>query len=399
MYQPHYRKQSSNRSNRFSNKSGSRQGSYYARRPKIDVSKFINKAVIAEAVESFVPQHSFVDFNLAPALTRNIVARGYAQPTPIQDRAIPQVLAGVDLVGLANTGTGKTAAFLIPLIHRVLTNPKEKVIVVVPTRELAFQINDELRLLVKNLQIFSVCCVGGTGIGAQISQLRRPHRFVIGTPGRLKDLLERRVFDLGTFTTIVLDEADRMLDMGFIKDMRFMMERMPAARQTLFFCATMLPEIAKLIKDFLRNPITISVKTRDTSKNVDQDIVKIGSGRSKIDVLHELLKQAEFTKVLVFGQTKFGVERLSKLLVSRGFSAESIHGNKNQSKRRQALDQFKGNQVQILIATDVAARGLDISDVSHVINYDLPATYEDYVHRIGRTGRGNKQGKALTFIE
>ncbi len=189
-----------------------------------------------------------------------------------------------------------------------------------------------------------------------------------------------------------------MLDMGFIDDMKFIMSQMPAKRHTLFFSATMSREIEGLIKNFLREPISISVKTGDTAKNVDQDVVKI-SGGNKIDVLHDLLKGVEFSKVLIFGRTKFGVERLSKILIERGFKAESIHGDKNLNKRRLALDLFKNNRIQILVATDVAARGLDIPNVSHVINYDLPAAYDDYVHRIGRTGRGNKKGKALTFIE
>ena len=193
-------------------------------------------------------------------------------------------------------------------------------------------------------------------------------------------------------------EADRMLDMGFIHDMKFMMAKMPAARQTLFFSATMSRDIEVLIKDFLREPVSISVKTGDTSKSVDQDVVRVG-GRNKIDVLIDLLKQADFSRVLIFGRTKHGVERLKDDLVKRGVSAESIHGNKNQSKRQRALDMFKKDHLQVLVATDVAARGIDVSDVTHVINYDLPSTYEDYIHRIGRTGRAGKKGKAITFIE
>jgi len=363
-----------------------------------DVSKFINKAVITENVPNFKPEHSFLDFKIEEKLKGNILKKGYADPTPIQDRAIPHVLVGQDVVGIANTGTGKTAAFLIPLIDKVLKNRKEKILIMVPTRELATQIDDELKDFAMMLSIFSVCCVGGAPINRQMSNLRRVNNFVIGTPGRLKDLVERKALNLAEFKTVVLDEADRMLDMGFIHDMRFMMAKMPAMRQTLFFSATLSRDIEVLIKDFLREPVSISVKTGDTAKGINQDVVRVGA-RNKLDVLGDLLKQNEFSRVLIFGRTKHGVERLKDELVKRGFKSESIHGNKNQPKRQKALDLFKNNQLQVLVATDVAARGIDVSDISHVINYDLPSTYEDYIHRIGRTGRAGKKGKALTFIE
>lgn len=236
-------------------------------------------------------------------------------------------------------------------------------------------------------------------MGRQISQLRNQYNFIIGTPGRLKDHIEHGFIRLADFRTIVLDEADRMLDMGFINDMRFVMAGMPKERQTLFFSATLSRDIDNLIYEFLRQPVRISVKTRDTAKNVEQDVVRM-DGKDKLEVLHDLLsKKTEFSKVLIFGRTKHGVERLSRNLAQRGFKSESIHGNKTQASRQKALNLFKNSHVQVLVATDVAARGLDIADVSHVINYDLPATYDDYVHRIGRTGRADKRGKALTFLE
>lgn len=385
---------------RFGNRNGgSRGGRSSGKTQRIDVSKFINKAVITEEVEHFVPEHRFSDFAIDERLKKNIIKKGYIDPTPIQDRAIPHVLKGSDVVGIANTGTGKTAAFLIPLINKVIADAKEKVLIVVPTRELAIQIDQELKGFTPLMRIFSVVCVGGASIVPQIRDLRYHNNFIIGTPGRLKDLIERKCINLSEFNTVVLDEADRMLDMGFINDMRYMMDRMPKNRHTLFFSATLSREIEVLIKDFLKEPVTISVKTRDTSKNVDQDIVRVERGASKIDILHDLLAQNEFNKVLIFGKTKYGVEKLSVSLSQRGFKVESIHGDKNHSRRQKALGSFKNNQIKILVATDVAARGLDISDVSHVINYDLPATYDDYIHRIGRTGRGGKKGKALTFIE
>ena len=398
-----FRGPSQNRRSSFSRPGfGGRRPSYPRRGFKstgIDPSRFVNKAVITEQAEHFVPEHAFKDFHIDAELKHNIAAKGYTTPTPIQDKAIPHILRGSDIVGVANTGTGKTAAFLVPLINKVLLNRQENVLIIVPTRELALQIDAELRDFAKFTRIFSVCCVGGASINRQIIDLRRRNNFVIGTPGRLKDLIQRKIINLSKFNSLVLDEADRMLDMGFIADMRFIMSGLPSERQTLFFSATISSEIGGLIREFLREPITISVKTQDTAENVEQDIIRIQPGGSKIDVLHDLLIQADFKKVLIFGRTKHGVEKLSKLLAQRGFKAESIHGNKNQSQRQRALHLFKMNNIQILIATDVAARGLDIADVSHVINFDLPGSYDDYIHRIGRTGRADKKGKALTFVE
>jgi superfamily II DNA/RNA helicase len=369
-----------------------------------DVSKFINKAEPQTEVKPYLAVNSFENFDLDERLKKNILNAGYSAPTPIQDEAIPHLLTGRDLVGIANTGTGKTAAFLIPLLNKVAKANlsaqagTEKVLIVAPTRELALQINQELIKFASGLSIYSVCVVGGMPIFRQIGDLRRSHNFVIGTPGRIKDLIERGNLQLSGFGSVVLDEADRMLDMGFINDMRFLMNKMKTKRHTLFFSATLSPDIKRIIGEFLKDPISVFVKTGDTAKGVDQDVVYVKNA-PKFDLLHNLLIKPEFNKVLIFGRTKFGVEKLSKLLSDRGLKAESIHGNKNHMQRQRALSQFKENRSQILVATDVAARGLDIPNVSHVINYELPATYEDYVHRIGRTGRAGKRGIALTFID
>jgi ATP-dependent RNA helicase RhlE len=377
----------------------------FSRGERINPERFINKAVInekvegIEGIENFISEHKFQDFKIDQRLIRAVAAKGYDKPTPIQDKIISHVIAGSDVVGIADTGTGKTAAFLIPLINKIILNQKERVLIVTPTRELALQIDQEFKSFTRGMRIFSVCCVGGMSIGKQISELRHNYNLIIGTPGRLKDLVVRRMINLSQFNTVVLDEADRMLDMGFINDTRFIMQRLPKERQVLFFSATLPYEVEKIIKEFLKEPVRVSVKTRDTSKNVEQDIVRIQQGQTKIEVLDNLLIKEEFSKVLIFGRTKHGVERLSKILVQKGFRAESIHGNKNNSQRQRALSMFKENRVQILVATDVAARGLDIADISHVINFDVPATFDEYIHRIGRTGRWNKKGKALTFIE
>lgn len=340
-----------------------------------------------------------MDFALNDKLKRSIVAKGYVTPSPIQDQAIPLILEGRDIVGIANTGTGKTAAFLLPLIEKVIKNKEEQILIVAPTRELAIQIDQEFKDLTKGSGFFSVCCVGGVNIVGQLKELRFFNNFIIGTPGRLKDLIERGQIKLEKFNTIVLDEADQMLDMGFINDMKYLVEKMPKVRHTLFFSATLSPEIERLIGSFLNNPARVMVKTRDTSKDVEQDVVRIGPGMNKGDMLRDMLKQPEFDKVIVFCKTKHGAEKLSNFLIKEGIKAESIHGDKDHRKRQKALGLFKQDHVNVLVATDVAARGLDISGVSHVINFDLPSTYTDYVHRIGRTGRAGKKGIALTFIQ
>ncbi len=354
---------------------------------------------MVETAERESPEHLFAEFAIDPRIKENIKKKGYIEPTPIQDRIIPRALEGKDVVGIAETGTGKTAAFLIPLINNVLRNPKSNVIIVAPTRELALQIEEEFLDFATGLKITAVSCIGGTAVGKQMAQLRRPHQFIIGTPGRLKDMVERGAIKLARFDAVVLDEADRMLDMGFIRDVRFLMAGLPEKHHTLFFSATISRDIEHLIGTFMVNPITISVKTRETATSVEQDIVRIPQGSSKLKVLTALLQEPGYERVLIFGRTKHGVERLTRDLRKAGIVAESIHGNRTQPQRKRALDTFKKGNVQALVATDVAARGIDVADVSHVINYDLPATHDDYVHRIGRTGRGGKQGTALTFIE
>src|SRR3989338_11492624 len=364
----------------------------------MDVSRYVRKATNTNKFEEYVPKNQFSDLAIDPQLKKNILNKGFVKPTSIQDQAIPEILQGKDLIGIANTGTGKTASFLIPLIEKVIKNRNEKVLIILPTRELALQILDELNAFSKSLNIYSALCIGGAGMGSQIHALKKNPSFVIGTPGRLKDLIDRKLLRLSDFTNVVLDEVDRMLDMGFINDIKRLIALLPIKRQSLFFSATISKEVDNLIRRFVSNPIKISVKSGDTADNVEQDIVKVKDRTQKIEVLHDLLIKEEFKKVLIFGRTKRGVENLSKMLHERGFKAGSIHGNKSQSQREKVLGLFKTNHLQTLVATDVAARGLDILDITHVINYDLPATYNDYIHRIGRTGRANKTGKSLTFV-
>lgn len=363
----------------------------------LDPRLFIRPAIELENQTEEI-QHAFADFNLDERILNSLKQVGFVTPTPIQDKALEPMLNGADLIGLADTGTGKTAAFVLPILAKLIQNREQNALIIAPTRELALQIRDDIRNLSQGLGIYSVLLIGGASIFRQIQELKRSPHIFIGTPGRLKDLHERRVLNFSKVKTVVLDEMDRMLDMGFIKDITKILSLIPTDHQTLLFSATIDERVEGIARNFMVNPQKVSVKTGATAQNVEQNIVKVGSG-NKINVLQDLLRKPNFTKVIIFGRTKFGVEKLSVALSQSGFATGSIHGNKRQSQRDRVIRDFKTNQISILIATDVAARGLDIKDISHVINYDQPASYEDYVHRIGRTGRAGKTGQALTFVE
>ncbi|HSX42383.1 MAG TPA: DEAD/DEAH box helicase [Candidatus Saccharimonadales bacterium] len=365
----------------------------------INPNVYVNKATEAVAEEAFQPIHSFSDFALNPAILERVIRRGYVQPTPIQDQAIPAALEGRDVIGIAETGTGKTAAFLLPILTKMSASRGERALIIVPTRELAVQIEEELRAFAAGLPIYSALCIGGGSMFTQLRALERRPQFIIGTPGRLKDHINRGSLRLNDVRNLVVDEADRLVEMGFITDTRLLISYLPKDRQSFFFSATIGPEIRHLIDAFMNNPETISVKKRDTSANIDQDVVRYTDPFHKLTLLHEMLIREEFKKVLIFGRTKHGVQKLADILSERGFSAVAIHGNKNQGQRQRALQEFKQDRAQIMVATDVAARGLDIPDVTHVINYEAPENYSDYIHRIGRTGRANKKGSALTFVK
>lgn len=340
----------------------------------------------------------FIDFAISDTLKKNISSKGFSAPTPIQAQAIPLILEGKDIIGVANTGTGKTAAFLIPLIDKVSKDRSQKVLIVTPTRELALQIRDEFFSFARGMGLNSALCIGGANMFYQKKDLLRSPSFVIGTPGRIKDLIRQNALNLNQFNNVVLDETDRMVDIGFLADIKYFISLLPKQRQSVFFSATVSPKVQEIIQSFVHNPIMLSVRNRETSVNVKQEVIEVTKS-VKITVLHDLLIKEEVKKTLIFGRTKHGVEKLTKELTARGFKAGSIHGDKRQSQRERVLRQFKQNEISILLATDVASRGLDINDVSHVINFDLPESYDDYIHRIGRTGRGVKKGTAFTFLE
>ena len=363
-----------------------------------DINMFIKKANSTSDISPESICQNVSNFEIADYLKVNIQNKGYTTPTPIQVQAIPAILEGRDLIGLANTGTGKTAAFLIPIINKIFKDKNQKAFIITPTRELAVQINEELRQFSQNMSIYSALLIGGSNMHRQISDLRRNPHIVIGTPGRLKDLIERNQLRLSNFQTFVLDEVDLMVDIGFINEVKYFLSFLPQIRQSLFFSATISPKVPEILQASVKDPVTVSVNLQAPAENVNQDVIKIQNPAKKLDLLHDLLIKEGFDKVLIFGRTKHGIEKLNKELTFRGFKTGALHGNKKQSQRQRILQSFKQNQIQVLLATDVASRGLDIDNVTHVINYDLPQTYDDYIHRTGRTGRAGKVGTALTFV-
>ena len=389
-----------NGSRKFNNNrrgQGQRRGN--AQRGKyIDPAKFTHKASPAEA-KSYEPTHAFSDFALHEALTRNLANKGFVQPTPIQDQAIPLGLEGKNIIGIANTGTGKTAAFSIPLLHRLLTDPHSKAIIIAPTRELAQQVQEEILAMAAGCNMHTALLIGGSSMPRQLRALKQGPRIIIGTPGRIKDHLNRKSLRLNHFDVAVLDEVDRMLDMGFVNDMRIILGELPISRQSFFFSATLDERVKSLIDTFSPDITTVEISTNTSSDNVHQSVVSFAHNSEKIDKLHNLLITDGVEKVLVFDDTKRNVDQLSKELVSRGFVADSIHGGKSQGQRQRSLRKFKSNDINLLVATDVAARGIDVDGISHVINYSIPQTYEDYIHRVGRAGRAGNVGHAFTFVK
>lgn len=345
---------------------------------------------------------NFSQLGLAPAQVSACESLGYTTPTPIQRQAIPIVLSGRDVIGCAETGTGKTAAFLLPIIQRLSekARPGVRVLVLAPTRELALQIQDNYKELNSVKTNRSVLAIGGANIRTQLTDLRRGAAVLIATPGRLLDLIERRAVELSMIEVLVLDEADRMLDMGFLPAIRRVLSLLPAKRQTLLFSATMSSSIEQLARSTTKEPKLIEVNTRGRAAALVEQTAYYVSQDSKTALLLELLEKEHepFERVLIFTRTRRGAERLSHVLQARNHAVKRIHADRTQAQREAALRAFSEGRARILVATDIAARGLDISAVSHVVNYDVPAAPEDYVHRIGRTGRAGNEGKAITIV-
>lgn len=362
--------------------------------------QLIHTAVKSQKRERYVPENSFEDFLLCPALMENIARSGYETPTAIQDQSIDPALEGEDIVGIAGTGTGKTAAFLIPVIERLSeTRQLQSTLILSPTRELASQTFEEFKKLTRNMKLFACELIGGTNINQNIKSLQRKNHVIIATPGRFIDLYKRGRIRLDNIDMFILDEFDRMLDMGFYPDVEFIQQQFKQKPQTLLFSATINPKQEKLIEDMTENAVWIKTHAeRKPIDSIDQNIIKTPHGIKKCDHLLDVLKQENSKRVILFCDTKRETEYLFKKLKHKGIPAAAIHGDKSQRERQRNLDQFKQGRTHILVATDVLARGIDVLDVSLVINYRIPRNYNEYIHRIGRTGRSGKIGKALTFI-
>ncbi|MBV2210109.1 MAG: DEAD/DEAH box helicase [Thermomonas sp.] len=347
---------------------------------------------------------TFEQLGLAPALLRALADYGYETPTPIQAQAIPLVLAGHDVLGGAQTGTGKTAAFGLPLLQKLAELPKPqglhrpRVLVLTPTRELAVQVSDNLRSYAKNLRLNVTALFGGVGMQPQVEAFRRGVDVLVACPGRLIDHLDRGTCKLGEVQMLVLDEADRMLDMGFLPSIKRIMKHVPHQRQTLLFSATFEPRIKALALEFMKDPQQVQVAAQNAVAETITHRAHPVDGAKKRDLLIDILAKRHTEQVLVFGKTKHGCNRLAEQLENAGLPALAIHGNKSQAARQKALNQFKSGKTRILVATDVAARGLDIPDLPLVINHDLPMVAEDYIHRIGRTGRNGATGEAISLV-
>lgn len=365
----------------------------------VDVNLLTQKAV-PQVIKPFEPTRTFAEMPLQASLKSAIAKKGFKHPTEIQDKTLEALLDGRDLLGIAQTGTGKTGAFLIPIIHRLMESGRNfQTLVLVPTRELAVQVEEEFKSLTHGLGIYSSCFIGGTNINRDLQNLKRKSHLVVGTPGRLMDLHQRKALYFKDFEVLVLDEFDRMLDMGFAQDVRRITSAMTKRSHTMLFSATLDKQQQPFIDQLLRNPVEVKVSSGETTgEHIDQEIIRLKEGEDKFGLLLSMVQQPDFEKVLVFAETKRWVNRVHKKLSQAGVSSDEIHGNKSQNYRQNALNKFKSGKVKVLVATDVAARGLDVSDVTHVINYQLPGSIDSYIHRIGRTGRAGKKGKAFTFV-
>ncbi|MDD2500096.1 MAG: DEAD/DEAH box helicase [Geobacter sp.] len=341
----------------------------------------------------------FQQFSFHPKVVAGITAMGYTSPTPIQAQAIPKIMAGHDIMGLAQTGTGKTAAFALPILHRLMQGPRKQVraLVIAPTRELAEQINDAILELGQQTRLKSITVYGGVGVNPQIEKLKNGVEIVVACPGRLLDHINQGTIDLTNLELLVLDEADQMFDMGFLPDIRRILKHLPAQRQTMLFSATMPTEIRGLAREILRDPATVQVDHVAPAATVSHALYPVAQ-HLKTGLLMQLLKHTDTDSVLIFTRTKHRAKRVGEQLEKAGYTAASLQGNLSQNRRQAAMDGFRNGTYQILVATDIAARGIDVSQVSHVINYDIPDTSEAYIHRIGRTGRAARNGDAFTMI-
>lgn len=363
-------------------------------------AKLLVKKAQPSGQAGFRTETPFTKLNLQPALLKNLKDKGYESMTNIQEQSIFPLMEGRDLLGISNTGSGKTGAFLIPIIEHAKADQQQfTALIVTPTRELALQIEEEFKTLTKGMNLYSATFIGGTNINSDFKSLNRKLHVIVGTPGRLLDLYDRKLLKLNQVNTLVLDEFDRMLDMGFVHDVKKLVNAMTKRSQTMLFSATLEPTQKALIDGLLNNPVVVKINSGGTtSENVEQETIRVPEGRDKFEMLASLFKDKTMDRVIIFTETKRLADRLSKKLNETGIKSGLIHGNKSQNFRNKTIEEFKNGTTRVLVATDVAARGIDVADVTHVINYQLPMSMDSYIHRIGRTGRAGKTGRAITFV-
>ncbi|MFW5702902.1 MAG: DEAD/DEAH box helicase, partial [Candidatus Dojkabacteria bacterium] len=406
------RQNNSNRYSRGNNFKGNRKGGYRGNRGRSNgrgkAAKRLDPKLFQSKVEGSKqndnPENEYVGiefstFGLGEVIAKNLEHKGYKTTTEIQQLAIPKIKQGKNILGISETGSGKTASFLVPLLDKVLASAEQKLIIVAPTRELASQIKYEADSLLRGSKLQTVLVVGGESMYKQSSLIRKGSDVIIGTPGRLVDLMKQKILDLSSTNNIVIDEVDRMMDMGFIKDIRHIYHATREEKQALFFSATSNKKIEQTVSGLAGEFETIRLATNIAKASVEQSIVYFSENTDKIELLIEILDKEELEKVIIFVETKHYADKINKILFKKNYKVDTIHGNKSQNYRKRAIRNFRNSTVNILVATNVAARGIDIDDVTHVINLDEPTDYEEYIHRIGRTGRNGRTGKAITFVK
>ena len=381
-------------------KSRNRSGVGRFKKSDLEPSMMVNTTIKLKEDKKDFQTRTFHELDLSPKLKLRIKNKGFIKTTEIQDKTFEIVSQGKSVIGIANTGTGKTGAFLIPIINQLINNKnKNKTIVLIPTRELAQQVEQEFKSLSKGLKIFSSCFIGGTNVNKDINKLRRLNHVIIGTPGRINDMINRRALKLHDFTKVVLDEFDTMLDMGFLQEVQKIINQMHKRNQTILFSATENPKQQNIIDNLVSQYKKVKVSEgKANTDNIYQEVIKPKDDKEKNQMLVDLLRKKEFKKVLIFSETKRQVSKLCRVLKKFDLKVDEIHGDKSQQYRSKAIQKFKLGSIQIMVATDVASRGIDIDNITHVINYRIPSSKESYIHRIGRTGRAGKEGYALTFI-
>ena len=393
------RKKISQRSKSRNSRSVNRSGGRF-KKSDLDLSMMVNTSIKLKEDKKDIQTRTFEELNLNPQLKSRIDKKGFVNTTEIQDKTFEIVAEGKSIIGIANTGTGKTGAFLIPIIDRLLSNKnKHKTIVLLPTRELAQQVEQEFKSLSKGLKLFSSCFIGGTSINKDVDKLRRLNHVIIGTPGRINDMINRRALKLYDFSKVVLDEFDTMLDMGFLQEVQKIIDQMHKRNQTILFSATENPKQQNIIDNLVNQYEKVRVSEgKANTDNIYQEVIKPKDDTEKNQMLVDLLRKEKFKKVLIFSETKRQVSKLCRILKKFEVRVDEIHGDKSQQYRSKAIQKFKSGSIQVMVATDVASRGIDIDNITHVINYSVPSSRESYIHRIGRTGRAGKEGNAITFI-